>query len=192
MKKIISTTWMTLDGFISGLNNDMGFVGEFFDEAMGKYEGEIIDTADTIILGRLTYESFAGSWPKVPDKLDVSEAEKQYAKKLNAMHKIFFTKSLDKALWNNSEIMREINVEEIKKLKEGSGTDILIYGSASIVQQLTNLGLIDEYQILVHPTILGDGKPLFKDIKQKHLFKLVSSKVFPSGVVLLTYQSNIS
>src|SRR5689334_19764308 len=85
MRKIVLTEWVTLDGYVSGPNNDMSFVGAFFNPEMGKYESDILDTADTIILGRLTYESFAGSWPKVPENPNVSEEEKDYARRLNSM-----------------------------------------------------------------------------------------------------------
>ena len=101
------------------------------------------------------------------------------------MRKIVFSKTLKQVDWNNSQLFDEINPEAIKRLKQDDGKNILIYGSASVVQQLTSLGLIDEYQILVHPVALGGGKPLFKG-KQK--LKLVSAKAFTSGVVLLTYQ----
>ncbi len=185
MRKIVLTEWVSLDGFTSGPDNDMSFVGESFNEEMGKYEDDIVNTADTLILGRVTYESFAGSWPYVPDKPDVSEGEKAYARKLNAMRKIVFSKTLKHAEWNNSQVFSEIDPEAIQRLKEEEGKDMLIYGSASIVQQLASLGLIDEYQLLVHPVILGGGKPLFK---AKHKLKLVSAKPFTSGVVLLTYR----
>jgi dihydrofolate reductase len=128
----------------------MSFVGESFNAEMGKYEDDILSQADTLILGRVTYESFAGSWPSVP-----SEDEKVYARKLNAMRKI-----------------------------EEDGRDILIYGSASIVQQFSKLGLIDEYQLLVHPVVLGGGKQLFTE---KLTLKFVSAKPFTSGVVFTTY-----
>jgi dihydrofolate reductase len=188
MRKIVLTEWVSLDGYTAGPDNDMSFVGESFNDEMGKYEDDIVNTGDTLVLGRVTYESFAGSWPYVPDKPDVSENEKAYARKLNSMRKIVFSKTLDTADWNNSVLLREIDPETIKRWKQEDGKDMLIYGSASIVQQLTNLGLIDEYQLLVHPVVLGGGKPLLKDIADKHRLKLVSAKPFSSGVVLLTYQ----
>ncbi|MGZ3675608.1 MAG: dihydrofolate reductase family protein, partial [Ktedonobacterales bacterium] len=144
MRKIVTTTWVTLDGYIAGPNGEMDWIGELYDEAMGKYESDIVDTADTLLLGRVTYESFAGSWPYVPDKPDAPEAEKDYARRLNAMQKIVFSKTLPSADWNNSRLMREVVPEEIEQLKREPGRDMLIYGSASLVQALTNLGLIDE------------------------------------------------
>ena len=188
MRKLVLTEWISLDGYTAGPDSDMSFVGESFNDEMGKYEDDIVNTGDTLVLGRVTYESFAGSWPYVPDKPDVSENEKAYARKLNSMRKIVFSKTLDTADWNNSVLLREIDPETIKRWKQEDGKDMLIYGSASIVQQLTNLGLIDEYQLLVHPVVLGGGKPLLKDIADKHRLKLVSAKPFSSGVVLLTYQ----
>lgn len=187
MRKIIVTMWESVDGFIAGPNNDMGFVGEVYDEAMGKYEHNLVSAADTLLLGRVTYESFAGSWPYVPDRPDADPGEVAYARLLNAMRKIVFSKTLPDVEWNNSTLMREIVPEEIRQLKQEEGRDIVIYGSASIVQQLTNYGLIDEYQLLIHPFILGDGKPLFKNIKEKVNLKLVNAEARPSGVVVLTY-----
>ena len=188
MRKLVLTEWVSLDGYTAGPGNDMSFVGESFNDEMGQYEDDIVSTGDTLVLGRVTYESFAGSWPYVPDKPDVSEGEKVYARKLNGMRKIVFSRTLGSAEWNNSVLLREIDPEAIKQWKQQDGKDMLIYGSASIVQQLTNLGLIDEYQLLVHPVVLGGGKPLLENITGTQRLKLVSAKPFSSGVVLLTYQ----
>ena len=188
MRKIITTTWTTLDGFIAGPNGEMDWIGEIYDEAMGLYEDQVVSEADTLLLGRVTYQSFAGSWPYVPDNPNASEGEKIYARKLNAMRKIVFSRTLESVEWNNSTLRKEIVPEEIAQLKQEPGRDMLIYGSASIVQALTNHGLIDEYQVLVHPVILGGGKPLFQNIQQQVKLKLVNNKTHPSGVVVLYYQ----
>ena len=188
MRKIITTTWVTLDGYIAGPNEEMDWV--IVDEEMGVYEDDVVSAADTLLLGRVTYQSFAGSWPYVPDNPNVSEGEKEYARKLNAMRKIVFSKTLPTVEWNNSSLMKEVLPEAITKLKQEPGRDMLIYGSASIVRTLTNHGLIDEYQLLVHPVVLGGGKPLFQDIKERQKLKLVKSKTFPSGVIGLYYQPN--
>lgn len=188
MRKIITTTWVSLDGFIAGPNGEMDWIGEIYDEAMGKYEGDLVSSADTLLLGRVTYQSFAGSWPYVPDSPNASEGEKEYARQLNAMRKIIFSRTLESVEWNNSTLKKEVITEEIQQLKHETGRDMLIYGSASLVPTLTNLGLIDEYQILVHPVILGGGKPLFQDIRDRVKLKLVNSRTHPSGVAVLTYQ----
>ena len=186
MRKIITTTWITLDGFIAGPNEEMDWV--IVDEEMGIYEDDLVSAADTLLLGRVTYQSFAGSWPHVPDNPNASEGEKAYARKLNAMRKIVFSKTLPTVEWNNSSLVKEVLPEDITKLKQEPGRDMLIYGSASLVRTLTNHGLIDEYQILVHPVVLGGGKPLFQDIKERRKLKLVKTKTFPSGVIGLYYQ----
>jgi dihydrofolate reductase len=186
MRKIITTTWITLDGFIAGPNGEMDWV--IVDEEMGKYEGDIVSAADTLLLGRVTYQSFAGSWPYVPDNPNAQLEEKEYARKLNAMRKIVFSRTLSSVEWNNSSLVGEVIPEEIVKLKQEPGRDMLIYGSASLIRTLTNHGLIDEYQLLVHPVVLGDGKPLFLDITDSHKLQLVGTKTFPSGVVGLYYQ----
>ena len=188
MRKLVLTEWISLDGSSAGPNTDLSFVGELFNEEMGKYEDDILSTGDTLLLGRVTYESFAGSWPHVPDKPAVSEGEKAYARKLNAMHKIVFSKTLGSADWEKSTLLREIDADEIRRWKQQDGKDMLIYGSASLVQQLTQLGLIDEYQLLVHPVVLGGGLRLLDGVQDKRRLKLVSARPFDSGVVLLTYQ----
>jgi dihydrofolate reductase len=185
MRKIIVTTWITLDGFLAGPNGEMNWV--MVDQEMGQYEVDLVSSADTLIFGRVTYQSFAGSWPHVPENPAVSEGEKEYARKLNSMRKIVFSKSLEKAEWNNSQLMREVLPEEIASMKQEPGKDMVIYGSASIVQTLTTLGLIDEYQLLVHPVVLGSGKPLFAGVAQPAHLRLLQTKSFPSGVIGLYY-----
>src|SRR5258708_8013337 len=149
MRKVIVTMWVTLDGFIAGPNGEMDWV--MVDDEMGKYEDDLVSAADTLILGRVTYQSFAGAWPHVPESPSASEGEKEYARKLNAMRKIVFSRTLEKAEWNNSSLAKEVIPEDIEQLKHEPGRDMVIYGSASLVRTLTNLGLIVEYQLLVHP-----------------------------------------
>ena len=185
MRKIIVTMWVTLDGFIAGPNEEMDWI--MVDQTMGQYEDDLVSSADTLILGRVTYQSFAGSWPYVPENPSASEGEKVYARKLNSMRKIVFSKSLEKVEWNNSHLVKEVLPEEIAKLKQEPGKDMVIYGSASIVQTFTNLGLIDEYQLLVHPVVLGSGKPLFAGIAKPVHLRLSQIKSFPSGVIGLYY-----
>ncbi len=186
MRKVIVTMWVTLDGFIAGPNDDMSWI--IVDDAMGAYEDAMVSAADTLVLGRVTYQSFAGAWPHVPDNPAASEGEKEYARKVNSLRKIVFSKTLETVEWNNSTLLHEISLDDIVALKNEVGKAIVIYGSASIVQALTTLGLIDEYQLLVHPVVLGGGKRLFKEGSDRTALRLVETKTFDSGVVLLTYQ----
>src|SRR5258708_25237826 len=139
---------------------------------MGTYENGLVKSEDAVLLGRVTYQRLAGSWPHGPDNPNASEGEKEYARKLNAMRKLVFSRTLESVEWNNSRLVKEVVPEEIEQLKHEPGRDMVIYGSASLVRTLTNLGLIDEYQLLVHPVILGSGKPLFQDIKDQGTLRL--------------------
>jgi len=186
MRKVIVTMWVTLDGFIAGPNDDMSWI--IVDDAMGAYEDAMVSAADTLVLGRVTYQSFAGAWPHVPDNPEASEGEKEYARKVNSLRKIVFSKTLETVEWHNSTLVHEISLDDIVALKHEAGKNIVIYGSASIVQALTTLGLIDEYQLLVHPVVLGGGKRLFREGNDRTALRLVETKTFDSGVVLLTYQ----
>jgi dihydrofolate reductase len=188
VRKIIVSERVTLDGFIAGLQGEMDWMEEFFDEALANYESELQKTVDTTLFGRVTYQGFESYWPMVALDPASPKGLAEYAQQLNAMRKIVFSKTLSRAEWNNSELVHEIDLEEIIKMKQEPGRDIVIYGSASIVQRLTNLGLIDRYQLLVFPVVLGSGKPLFQDILHKVKLSLVSAKTLPSGVVELFYQ----
>ena len=181
--KLTVTMWLSLDGFIAGPGGELDWI--LGDDEMSDYEINLISQVDTLLLGRKTYEEFYAYWSeKGPPK---DGWEKIFAKKINALHKIAISKTLEKAEWNDSEIVSGVATEKIEKLKVDSKKGILIYGSASIVQQLGNLGLIDEYQLLVHPVLLSQGRKLFEDVNKTGL-KLLSSKAFKSGVMVLTYQ----
>ena len=188
MRRIVTTTWMSLDGFVSGPDDDMTFVGRFFDETMGAYESALVDGGDTLLLGRLTYDSFAGSWPQVPDSPEAGEEEKAYARQLNAMRKVVVSRTLSDPSWEHTDVLTDVRREEIEALKEQDGSDILVYGSASVVRQLTELRLVDEHHVLVHPVVLGAGKPLFAGVADPAYLTLVDATTHPSGVVKLVYR----
>lgn len=177
-----------MDGFMSDPKDEMDWVLADFDPELGKYEDDLYDGADTLFLGRVTYKIFEGFWPSAASNPETSKDDAKMAHKINNIMKIGFSKTLRGVEWENSKLLKEIDPEEISKMKEASGKNILVVGSSTIVQQLTNIGLIDEYHFVVHPVILGKGKPLFKDREARHKLKLFDTKTFTNGVVLLKYQ----
>lgn len=183
MRKIIATEFYTLDGFMSDPEDKMEWVLEDFDPELGKYEDELYDGADTLMLGRVTYKIWEGFWPKVKDGEDA-----EMAGKINAARKIVFSKTIDSVEWENSQLLNEIDAAEIEKIKNEDGKNILVVGSATIVQQFSQLGLIDEYHFAVHPVILGTGKPLFKNGSEMLKLELFDHKIFKNGVTLLKYR----
>jgi dihydrofolate reductase len=188
MRKIITTEFYTLDGFMSDPENKMEWVSNSFDPELGKYEDDLYAKADTLFLGRITYKIFENYWPKALSNPDFPKEELEMASKINSMTKIVFSKSLKTVEWKNSKILNEIKPQEIKAIKKSPGKDILIVGSASIIQQLTNFGLIDEYHLVLHPVILSKGKNLFKNIEHHVNLNLLKTIIFQNGVVLLCYQ----
>ena len=183
MKKIIAVEWLSLDGYFADSKNGTDWFVS--DEETWKYLLKTFRSFDTIVLGEVTYEMFSAYWPK-PNPKDPNP--KELIDFMNNSRKVVFSKSLKKAEWHNSVVMKDIVPKEIKKMKQGAGKDIVIFGSGSIVSQLTKLGLIDEYQFLVNPVFLGDGKPIFKSEDAKAKLKLLAAKKFESGNMMLRYE----
>jgi len=189
MRKIIATEFYSLDGLMSDQKDQMDWVINNFDPELGKYEDDLYGQADTLLLGRVTYKIFESYWPNAATNPETSKGDIALAHVINNITKIVFSKTLDKVEWENSKFVKEINPEKILNMKQEQGKNMLLVGSASIVQQMTILGLIDEFHFVVHPVILGTGKPLFKEIKERHNLKFLDTKNYENGVVLLTYQS---
>jgi dihydrofolate reductase len=143
---------------------------------------------DTILFGRITYQLFEEYWPKAAMDPEISKENKIIADKINEMTKVVFSKYLKKVTWNNSLLFHDNLEEEVKKLKEKKGSDIVIYGSGTIARQLAAAGLIDEYRLMVNPVILGKGKNLFAEIRHKINLTLIKTKPFRGGNVLLYYK----
>jgi dihydrofolate reductase len=182
MRKIIVSNMVTVDGYFAGLDGEIDW--HVVDKEFNEYAAQMLDSVDTLLFGKVTYDLMAGFWPT---KNAIAEPS-VIAKSMNSLAKIVFSKTLKKADWENTTVINEINPEEIKKLKQQEGKDMVILGSGTIVDQFTNFALIDEYRLIVNPIILGKGKPLFKDINHKIKLKLLKIKTFSSGNVLLYYQ----
>jgi dihydrofolate reductase len=137
-----------------------------------------------LVFGRKTYELMASYWP-TPMALQNSPV---VAKGMNEMPKIVFSRTLDKASWNNTKLVKGDLAAEVRKLKKGPGPDMVILGSGSIVSQLAQQNLIDEYQLAVSPIVLGKGRTLFEGVKEKLNLKLTNSRAFGNGTVFTCYQ----
>lgn len=172
----------TLDGFIAGEDGSLDWI--IMGEDRGSYMVDALDRADTLMLGRKSYQSFMGFRPLADDP-DASPVERTIGQRFNAMRKVVYSRSLQNAEWERSEIFREIVPAEVERIKAESERGVRLDGSISIVQQLTRMRLIDEYQLMVHPVALGRGRPLFDDRVELELTK---SEQLSSGVVVLTYR----
>lgn len=188
MRKLIVTEFYSLDGLMSDPEDKQDWVTTTFSQDMGKYVEEVYVDADTLFLGAVTYLIMAAYWPTANTNSEAFDGDAEGAQTMNSIHKVVFSKKLKALAWNNSTLKTEIVPEEIKKMKQEPGKNMLVAGSASIVQQLANFGLIDEYHLLVHPIVLGNGKPLFQGIRQRQNLKLISTEVFTNSVVLLRYE----
>jgi dihydrofolate reductase len=186
MKKIIMFNRVSMDGFFAGPNGESH---EWFitDPEVDKAAHEMMEP-DTVLFGRVTYQIFENHWPKAEKDPKASKEAGATAKELKEMNKLVFSRTLNKVNWENSKLIKGNLTEEVRKLKQGSGPDIVIFGSGTIVQQLSAEGLMDEYLFVVTPVILGAGKSLFKDVKKLDL-KLLETRVFKSGNVLLHYKA---
>ena len=188
MRKLIVTEFYSLDGLMSDAQDQMDWVTTTFSQDMGAYVGDAYANADTLFLGEVTYQIMAAYWPTAETNPEAFQGDAESAYIMNSIRKVVFSKNVKDLAWSNSVLRTEIVPEEINKMKQEACKNILVTGSASIVQQLTNFGLIDEYHLLIHPVILGNGKPLFQDIRERHTLKLISTEIFQNGVVLLRYE----
>ena len=182
MRKIIVFENVTLDGFMAGPNGELDWAIQDDEVTQNSKEGN--DSIDTFLFGRVTYDMMASFWPTPTGK----SANPVFADALNNTPKIVFSTTLKKADWQNTEVVQELTKDEILKLKQLPGENMMIFGSGTLVEQLTKLGLIDEYQLMLNPIVLGKGKPLFKDTTGRINLTLVQTKTFKSGIVLLQYQ----
>ncbi|MDA8423036.1 MAG: dihydrofolate reductase family protein [Nitrospiraceae bacterium] len=182
MRKLLEFNMVSLDGYFEGPDRDISWHN--VDAEFNEYAVAMLDSVDLLLFGRVTYELMVRFWPTP----EVIKSDPLVATRMNSLAKIVFSRTLGKAEWHNTRLVKEKIEEEIKKLKQGPGKDMVILGSGSIVSELTPPGLIDEHRIMVNPVILGKGNPLFKGINNKLDLELTHSKAFKSGNVLLYYR----
>jgi len=180
MRKLIAAINMTLDGFCD-------HTAMRPDDVQMEHYNELYRNADLEIFGRVTYQLMEEYWPEIAKTQNDDKLSNEFAVLIDDIPKIVYSRTLQTVNWQPTELKHELAKEEIVELKDREGKNILI-GGPSLIVQLTKLGLIDEYQICVHPTILGSGLPLFKNITDKVELTLLETKTFGNGAVLLRYK----
>ena len=182
MRKLSVFNFITLNGFYKGAKEDISWHKHGEEESAYAAEGS--KSGSVLLFGRVTYQMMESYWPTPMAKLNSPDV----AEGMNASEKIVFSRTLKKANWANTRIVSDNLVEEVRKMKKENGKDLTILGSGSIVTQLAEHGLIDTYLFMVDPVVLGEGTSIFNGIKQRPDLKLMDTRAFKSGVVLLTYQ----
>lgn len=186
MKRIVVSEFVSLDGVVE----DPSWTFRFGSHEQEKFKFDELSNADALLLGRVTYEGFAAAWPGMMEQYEGPRREEleTYADMMNGYSKHVVSTTLEEPLeWNNSTLIKENVAEEVSRLKEQPGKDILIFGSGDLVNELMVQGLIDEYRLMLFPVVVGRGKRLFDDASDTTALKLTETKTFGSGVVVLTY-----
>ncbi len=178
---------VTLDGFMSGLESELDWHFQNWSSDMAELLSQELGNADTIILGRSTYDAMSEYWPSQSDCLSFPREDIAFADMMNSYTKLVFSSSIHHVHWRNSRIVRDNLASEIIKLKKLKGKNMIIYGSGKLVRSLLSLNLIDEFLLWIHPVLIGEGVSLFKENIKKN-FSLVNGRTFDSGVVALRYR----
>ncbi len=189
MRKVIVSEMITLDGFFAGPDGDINW--HVVDEDFNRLAIDLLSSVDTLLFGRVTYELMVSYWPTEAAATD----DPIIAEKMNTLPKVVFSKTLEKVEWGewkNARLVKEDLREEIAKLKQEPGKDMVLFGSGEIVSALAQSGLIDEYLLFVAPVVLESGIPLFQGIKERIKLQLVNVQNLSSGVVRLHYRSGNS
>ncbi|MBK7094534.1 MAG: dihydrofolate reductase family protein [Saprospiraceae bacterium] len=185
MRKLKLQVQMSIDGFIAGLNGEMDWMVWNWDDELKHYVSELTANVDCIVLGRKLAEGFIPHWAANP--------EEEGADKINSTVKVVFTKTLDKsdplvAGWEKTVLATGNLSEELTNLKNNEGNDIIAYGGGTFVSSLIKEGLIDEFHFFINPVAIGSGMTIFKDLKSRQDLKLVKSRSFECGIVVLNYE----
>jgi dihydrofolate reductase len=186
MRKIISFMHISLDGFVAGANGEMDWIK--FDEDLFNYVGKRISEGDTSLYGRVTYQMMESYWPTAGDKPTATRHEIEHSKWYKKVHKVVLSKTMKVAGLNNTTIISDNISDRITEIKKQTGKEILLFGSPTATHSLIQQDLIDGYWLFVNPIILGQGIPLFVDIKDKIKLKLLpTTRQFACGVTELNY-----
>lgn len=185
MRKLIVFNHSSLDGYFTDANGDMSFArNPVPDTEWDAFVAGNAGSGGTLVFGRLTYELMVSYWPTPM----AAEQMPLVAERMNNLPKVVFSRTLQAATWNNTQLVKSDLAGVIRNMKREGGEDMVIFGSGSLVSQLTQAGLIDEYQIVVDPVTLGAGRTMFDGIQKVLTLKLKSMRTFGNGNVLLCYQ----
>ena len=176
---------ISLDGFVAGPNGEMNWIK--VDEEIFDHVGKRISEGDTALYGRVTYEMMEGYWPTAADKPNASKHDIEHSKWYSKVHKLVLSKTIKEARLANTTIISDNLSDRINEIRQQAGPDILLFGSPTATHSLIQLKLIHGYWRFVNPIILGQGIPLFTDIKDKIKLNLVSTRPFTCGVTELNY-----
>ena len=182
MRKLIAAINMTLDGFCD-------HTAIIADDELHQHYNELLSNADTLLYGRITYQLMESYWPTVVKNPTGNKPMDEFAVIIDNISKIVFSHTLKNVDWKNTKLKKEVIKEEVLDLKQQAGKNILV-GSPSLIVALTQMTLIDEYQLYVHPIISGNGLPLFKNIKDRVNLKLLKTRTLGSGTIMLHYETN--
>ena len=189
MRKIISFMHVSLDGFVAGPNGEMNWIK--VDEEIFDFVANRISEGDTALYGRVTYEMMEGYWPNAGKQPNASKHDIEHSQWYGKTHKIVLSRTMNKEGLNNTTIISSDLVNNINAIKTQEGAaEILLFGSPSATHALMAENLIDGYWLFVNPIILGEGIPLFKNIRQKTNLQMMSTRRFTSGVTELNYLVN--
>ena len=190
MRRVIASEFVSLDGVIE----DPRWTFRFMSEERERFKFDELAASDALLLGRVTYEGFAAAWPNMMEQYEgPRRAELQeYTDMMNGYPKYVVSTTLEEPLeWSNSTLIKGNVAEEVSRLKQQPGKDILVFGSGDLVNTLMQHGLIDEYRLMVFPVVTGSGKRLFEDSIETTVLRLVETKTFGSGVVVFSYRPTV-
>lgn len=177
---------LSLDGFVCGPNGEMDWMVWDWDEVLKNYASDLTNSVDTFLMGRNTGEGMAVYWPTVASNPESNEEDKWMADRLNNLPKVVFSKTVTTINWTNVRVANDI-IEEVKELKKEPGKDIMIYGGAGLVSSFIRENLIDEYHLFINPSIIGKGKTIFSNLKERMDLRLVKATPSATGIVILHY-----
>lgn len=180
MRKLIAAINMTLDGFCD-------HTAVIADDELHQHYNELLRNAGTLLYGRTTYQLMESYWPAIVKNPTGNKPADEFAVLIDNVSKIVFSRTLKNVDWKSAKLASQDLEKEVLELKQQSGKDVFV-GSPSLIVALTKLNLIDEYQLCIHPVIAGSGLPLFKNISEHIMLKLIKTKTFSGGAVILYYE----